>query len=118
MKQEQKRFQIGKFSDLEKKWRMTIGIVIVISVVMVLLSGAFVTIFQVPADAVMELASIGRFLQAIGLLVIIWIFMQIITYFFNRESWRILKALEKDVNSIDKRLSSLDEKIDSLKSKK
>jgi len=58
-------------------------------------------------NLLVEIGQIGNWLQALGILVIVWIIMQAVTYYFNRKR---LKVLYRVVDRIDR----LEEKIDKL----
>ena len=59
-------------------------------------------------DVVLELGQIGLWIQAVGLVVVIWIIVQGITMYYNRKRRLLLM-------NIDKRLKGLEIKIDKLK---
>ncbi len=58
-------------------------------------------------DIITEVGRIGLWIQAVGLVVVLWIIIQIITMFFNRKRRLLLM-------SIDKRLQRLERKIDKM----
>jgi len=72
-------------------------------------------IISIPTDGAVEvveaLGSIGKWLQAIGLVVIIWIAVQLINWIYNR---RRLKRLDKLIDRLDK----IEKKINKLMKKK
>lgn len=59
------------------------------------------------SDLITQLGEIGLWLQAIGVVVIIWVIIQIINFFFNRKK-------KKYLESIERRLKRIEEKIDNL----
>jgi len=58
-------------------------------------------------DVVLELGQIGLWIQAVGLIVVLWIIIQAITMYFNRKRRLLLVQ-------IDKRLKTVESKIDKL----
>lgn len=62
-------------------------------------------------DIVLELGQIGLWIQAVGLIVILWIVFQAITMYYNRKRRKLLE-------SINDRLENLEKKIDKLSKKK
>lgn len=65
----------------------------------------------VAGDVLVELGQIGNWLQALGILVIVWIIMQAVSYYFNRKRLKVLYRLTD-------RLDRLEEKIDKLARRK
>ncbi|MDP4039245.1 MAG: hypothetical protein Q8P57_01540 [Candidatus Pacearchaeota archaeon] len=59
-------------------------------------------------DLILEVGSIGNWIQAVGLVVIIWIIVQGIVLFYNRRKWKLLKRFEKDLRRIEKKIDGLD----------
>ena len=59
-------------------------------------------------DVVLELGQIGLWVQAVGLIVILWIVFQAITMYYNRRRRLLLEE-------ISTRLGKLEHKLDSLK---
>ncbi|MBS3081745.1 hypothetical protein J4416_02280 [Candidatus Pacearchaeota archaeon] len=59
-------------------------------------------------DVVLELGQIGLWVQAVGLIVILWIVFQAITMYYNRRRRLLLEE-------ISTRLGKLERKLDSLK---
>lgn len=62
-------------------------------------------------NILVELGKLGNWLQAIGVLVIIWIFMQLTSFILNRKR---LKALKR----VNERLDIIEGKIDKFFTKK
>lgn len=58
----------------------------------------------------LDVGSIGKWLQAVGLIVILWLIIQLTTLFFNRKRRLLLQ-------SIDERLISVEEKLDKIMKK-
>lgn len=63
------------------------------------------------SGVVLELGKVGNWIQAVGLVVILWIIFQAVTMFFNRKRRKLLER-------IDERLERLEKKIDKLGKKK
>ncbi|MEK6909015.1 MAG: hypothetical protein AABX23_03110 [Nanoarchaeota archaeon] len=61
-------------------------------------------------DVVLQLGQIGLWVQAVGLLVIIWIIVQTITLYYNRKRRLLLEE-------INKRLKRLETKVDKITDK-
>jgi len=68
-------------------------------------------VLNVPTNIALELGRIGNWIQAVGLVVVIWIIIQSVTLFFNRRRRKTLYAIRDD-------LKRLEEKVDNLKLKK
>ncbi|MCH7567934.1 MAG: hypothetical protein IIA87_00800 [Nanoarchaeota archaeon] len=62
-------------------------------------------------EVVIELGRIGKWIQAVGLLVILWIIVQAITMFFNRKRRKSLYSIKADLKRIEKKIDRLDKKI-------
>ncbi len=62
-------------------------------------------------DVVVSLGEIGLWLQALGVLVVIWIIVQTITMYYNRKRRLLLEELNK-------RLKVVEKKIDAIKARK
>ena len=58
-------------------------------------------------DIITELGRIGLWIQAVGLVVILWIIIEAITIFFNRKRRLLLESIEK-------RLLRVEHKIDQI----
>ncbi len=61
-------------------------------------------------DVIIQLGSIGLWIQAVGLVVVLWIIIETITLYFNRKRRLLLMA-------IDERLKRVEAKIDKIKKK-
>ena len=61
-----------------------------------------------PIDLASEVAitvgSIGKWLQAIGIIIILWLIIQIINWFYNRKKTKNLYALNERMERIEKKL--------------
>jgi len=54
-----------------------------------------------------ELGKIGNWLQALGIIVILWIIMQIINFIFNKKKKERLESIEKSLKRIESKISKL-----------
>jgi len=67
-----------------------------------------------PTDTVTELAialgSIGRWLQALGLVIIIWLIIQIINWIINAKKLKAIYSIKEDVARLEKKLDKLSKK--------
>ena len=61
-------------------------------------------------DVVVQLGQIGLWVQAVGLVVILWIIVEAITLYYNRKRRLLLM-------NIDERLKRVEKKIDLIKKK-
>ena len=64
-----------------------------------------------PADIIIELGKLGRWIQAVGLVIILWLVFQIIVMINN-----IIKR--KKLYSIEERLNNIEKKLDIILKKK
>lgn len=58
-------------------------------------------------DVVIQLGQIGLWLQALGIIVILWIIFQIIAVIVNRKKRKTLYAIKEDVERIEKKIDRL-----------
>jgi len=58
-------------------------------------------------DIVLEVGRIGKWLQALGLLVIIWIIFQVVNFMINRKKQNELKKIRNDLFRIEDKLDKL-----------
>ena len=68
-------------------------------------------VIEAPVDIILELGKLGRWIQAVGLIVIIWIIFQIVNYYFNRKRMRAIEGFQKDINRIEKKIDKLGKKL-------
>jgi hypothetical protein len=64
-----------------------------------------------PTSLFLELGKIGLWIQAIGLVVIIWIIVQGVTLFFNRRRRKAIYAIKEDLERIEKKIDRIDKKL-------
>lgn len=55
-------------------------------------------------DVILELGQIGLWVQAVGLIVILWIIFQAITMYYNRKRRLLLEEINDRLKVIEKRL--------------
>ena len=65
-------------------------------------------VIDAPVDILLELGKLGRWVQAVGLIVIIWIIIQIVNYYFNRKRMRAIEEFQKDINRIEEKIDKLE----------
>ena len=69
-------------------------------------------IITAPAEELVQLGQIGLWLQAIGLVIVAWIAMQIISFLYNQRRMREIGNIKKDMVRIE---AKIDRIIDSRK---
>lgn len=62
-------------------------------------------------ELIYELGSIGKWLQALGIIVILWIIFQIINFIYNYKKRNQLKNIEKKMSILESKIDKLDKKI-------
>ncbi|MGV8142367.1 MAG: hypothetical protein ACP5NS_01880 [Candidatus Pacearchaeota archaeon] len=55
-------------------------------------------------DVIVELGQVGLWIQAVGLLIIIWIIVQGITLYFNRKRRLLLEEINKRLKSVERKI--------------
>jgi len=69
---------------------------------------------EIPVDTassvVLELGKIGRWLQAIGIIVILWIVFQIVNFIINRKRMKRLDLIQERMENIEKKIDKLSKK--------
>ena len=63
------------------------------------------------ADFILELGKLGKWIQAVGLLVILWIIIQSITLCFNRRRRLAIYSIKKDLKRIEEKVDKISRKI-------
>lgn len=61
-------------------------------------------------DVALELGRIGLWIQAVGLIVVLWIIIQVITLYFNRRRRKMIEEIREDVKKIGKKIDKLSRK--------
>ena len=62
-------------------------------------------------DVILEVARIGKWIQAIGLIVIFWIIIQIINYYYLRKRMKAIAGFEESIERIEKKVDNLSKKV-------
>ena len=62
---------------------------------------------EVIVNLLTEVGKVGSWLQAIGLIVVLWIIFQIISGVINRRNHNTIKDLKKDVERLEKKIDRL-----------
>jgi len=60
------------------------------------------------SEIVTAVGSLGKWIQAVGLLVIFWIVADAITMYYNRKRRKLLEDIDKKVTEFDKRLARIE----------
>ena len=58
-------------------------------------------------DVVVELGRIGLWVQAVGLLVIIWVTFQAVTLYFNRKRRLLLEEINDRLKKVERKVSKI-----------
>jgi len=56
------------------------------------------------SDLIIEIGKLGNWIQAIGIIVILWALLQIITLIINIKKKRILTEIKKDLRRIENKI--------------
>ena len=59
------------------------------------------------ANVLTEVGKIGNWLQALGLVVVIWLIVQIIIILLNRRNHNTIKDLKKDIERLEAKIDKL-----------
>lgn len=62
---------------------------------------------SVVGDVFIQLGTIGKWIQAIGLLVVLWIVFHVITLIMNRKKRKAIYSLVEKTDSIEKKVDML-----------
>lgn len=57
-------------------------------------------------DVIVELGSIGLWIQAVGLIVVLWIVVEAITLYYNRKRRLLLMEINERLKRVEKKLFS------------
>ena len=57
-----------------------------------------------------QVGEIGQWLQAIGLIIVLWIIFQIVSFIINRKNRNTLKDLRADINRMEKKIDAFGRK--------
>lgn len=61
-------------------------------------------------DLAIRLGSIGKWLQALGLVVILWIIVHTINWWMNRKKMKTIESMKGDLERIEKKIDDLGKK--------
>ncbi|MEX0932712.1 MAG: hypothetical protein WDZ77_01280 [Candidatus Pacearchaeota archaeon] len=59
------------------------------------------------SEAVVELGKIGNWLEALGIIVILWLVFSIATLYFNRKRRKMIEEIQIDLKRIEKKMDSI-----------
>ncbi len=76
-----------------------------------MINGDVINVTIAPIEVVNEIGRIGNWLEALGVIFILWIVFQIISLWINRKRMKEIYVIKKDMKRIE-------EKIDKILSKK
>jgi len=69
--------------------------------------GAVGSAISSTSELVLELGKIGKWVQAVGLFVIVWIFIQFSNFLLNRKRMDLLKRMDYKLETLEKKLDKL-----------
>ena len=58
-------------------------------------------------EIVLALGQVGLWIQAVGILVIIWIIVQVITMYFNRRRRLLLEEINKRLKRVESKINKI-----------
>ena len=62
------------------------------------------------SELVLELGKIGKWVQAVGLFVVVWIVIQLINLFLNKKRLASLRKMESNLKRLEKKMDKLSKK--------
>ena len=65
---------------------------------------------EVAGDIITRLGSLGKWLQALGLIIIIWLLIQITNFFINKKRLKTLITIKEDIERIETKVDKLSKK--------
>lgn len=60
-----------------------------------------------PVALVTEIGQIGKWLQALGIIVVAWIIFESIALWFNYKRWREVGSIKQDVYRIERKIDNI-----------
>ena len=72
---------------------------------------------EIAADIVRLMGQIGLWLKAIGVIVIIWLIVHIVSLFFNTKRMREIKVIKQDITRIEEKIDKILSNQEKKKSK-
>ena len=79
--------------------------------------GGVINVTDVPADLIVQIGKIGLWLQAIGVVILIWIVAQIISFILNRKRLKEIYHIKEDMKRIEDKIDSIVEARREIKKK-
>ena len=58
-------------------------------------------------DIVVEIGKIGLWLQAVGLIVLLWVAFQVVSFIYSRKGRNELRQIRSDLKRIEKKIDKL-----------
>lgn len=59
---------------------------------------------------VAQLGSLGRWIQALGLFVILWVVINLTNWYMNRKKLKLIDTMSEDIKRIEKKVDKLSKK--------
>ena len=57
-----------------------------------------------------QIGEIGLWLQTIGIIIVLWIIFQVVSFIINRKNRNTLKYLREDINRLERKIDKLPKK--------
>lgn len=67
---------------------------------------------DVAAEILLGVGHLALYMQAVGLILILWIVFQIVTLYFNRKRRKKLYHLSEQLSQLDEKIDRLEKKLD------
>lgn len=64
-------------------------------------------VVNVSANVLTEVGKIGNWLQALGIVVILWLIFQIVALIWNRRNHSTIRDLKRDIERLEKKIDKL-----------
>lgn len=61
----------------------------------------------VPFDVISSIGALGKWLQALGIVIVITIVLQVVAFFLNRKRLKEIAIIKKDMERIERKIDSL-----------
>ncbi|MEK6892926.1 MAG: hypothetical protein AABX07_01875 [Nanoarchaeota archaeon] len=72
-----------------------------------MLNGDIVNVADAPIEIINEIGKIGRWLEALGLIIILWILFQIFSLWINRKRMKEIYIIKKDMKRIEGKIDKI-----------
>jgi len=66
---------------------------------------------DVITELISTVGSIGLWLQAIGIVIILWVIINIVNWYLNRKKGKLLESIKSDIQRIEKKLDKIPKSI-------